>query len=235
MMDHGVWYLKQGEWQAAEVVLRRSTLLFKDVAGDQNIESAMMMNNWAITLLHQDRWQEAETLLVKTSILSSRVLGDHHPITLSCLNNLAMSCIYRYQSARGETILRSVSTAGAREFGAQHPITTISSNNLTNVHTKYQGRPLPLVAVVTAMGETPTLPSLLEWGKRIAILLKFLIMLVIWVYGLSDVIAETWKCSKSFFQLGVSFSRFVYRLLVFGFTFSYFIASTIEILRLFFS
>ena len=78
----------QGKLQEAETLLSDALIMEMDVLGENNVETAVTMNNLGVLNTHLGRLDRAEKLLQQSVDIRRRVYGDHHHLTICASQNL---------------------------------------------------------------------------------------------------------------------------------------------------
>ncbi|OCQ91517.1 hypothetical protein BCR12_11900 [Limnothrix sp. P13C2] len=124
----------QGDYEAAEPLLRRSLEIREQVLGANHPDTADSLHNLAELYKSQGRYEAAEPLYQRSLEIREQVLGADHPDTANSLNNLA----HLYQSQRryeaAEPLYRRSLEIRERVLGADHPDTATSLNNLAGLY-----------------------------------------------------------------------------------------------------
>ncbi len=78
----------QGKLQEAETLLSDALIIEMDVLGENNVETAVTMNNLGVLNTHLGRLDRAEKLLQQSVDIRRRVYGDHHHLTICASQNV---------------------------------------------------------------------------------------------------------------------------------------------------
>ena len=102
----GSQYLSQGNFFAAEPLLRRSLTIRKNIFGPEHHEVARGLNNLAMLYSAQGNYEEAEPLFKQSVEIWEKKLGANDPEVARGLNNLAMIYSAQEKYAQAESALR---------------------------------------------------------------------------------------------------------------------------------
>ena len=116
--------------------------------GEQNRQTLMVANNYAVSLGDLRRFKEAKSLLQKTMPVARRVLGEGHDLTLA-MRWIYAGVLYEDASATLEDLREAVRTledAGQiarRVFGGANPLTKGIERELRDARAALRARETP--------------------------------------------------------------------------------------------
>ena len=96
--------------------------------GEEQIETILAANNYAVSLVSLERFEEAKALYRKTMPVARRVLGESHEITIK-IGWIYGQALYRDPNAtlanlrKAVTTLEDVDRIARRVLGGAHPFT----------------------------------------------------------------------------------------------------------------
>ena len=93
----------QGELVSAEGLLKNALSIELDLLGEEDIETAVTMNNLGVLLAHRNKFPEAKELLEKSVTLRTRVYGSGHHLTICAQQNLDY-VLHRMEGLHGEAV-----------------------------------------------------------------------------------------------------------------------------------
>ena len=113
--------------------------------GEEQIETILAANNYAVSLVSLERFEEAKALLRKTIPVARRALGDPHDLTLS-MRSLYAQMLYKDDGAtlanlrEAVTMLEDAERIRRRVLGGAHPFTTDIEKSLQNARAALAAR-----------------------------------------------------------------------------------------------
>ncbi|KAK0618869.1 hypothetical protein B0T14DRAFT_478724 [Immersiella caudata] len=129
----------QGQWKEAEGFLTQSTVIRKELQGEEHASTLASVAALAVTYWTQGWWENAELLGVPVMETRKKVLGTEHPDTLTSMANLASTYTNQGRWKEAEELGVQVIETSKRVLGEEHPNTLISMGNLALTY-RNQGR-----------------------------------------------------------------------------------------------
>lgn len=126
----GYFLAEQGQYTAAEPLLRRALLIREKALGMEHPDYATGCNSLGRFLREQGRLDEAEPLCQKALDIWEHTLGPEHPKVAFALNNLGKLLHARGQLAAGEPLLRRALYIREKAYSADDVSITYSLHNL---------------------------------------------------------------------------------------------------------
>ncbi|MEM7048032.1 MAG: serine/threonine-protein kinase [Acidobacteriota bacterium] len=129
----------EGDWSAAEALLRESLALREGVHGRSHPEVAESVHNLAIVLLaaaEPSQRSETEALVRRAVTLREELFGRDHLDTLQSLNGLAAFLLQRAERddlAEAEQLYQRILAIRQTRLGPDHPSVATVKNNLANL------------------------------------------------------------------------------------------------------
>ncbi len=130
LVQAGYFLGEQGQYAAAEPLLRLALLLREKALGLAHPDYATGCNSLGRFLREQGRLDEAEPLCQKALTIWEQTLGPEHPMVAFGLNNLGKILHARGQLAAGEQLLRRALQIREKAYPADHVSITYSLHNL---------------------------------------------------------------------------------------------------------
>jgi tetratricopeptide (TPR) repeat protein len=129
-MTLGNTYRALGQYEPAELHLKRAIELRRVELGEDDLETLQSQSVLAVVYLKQGRYGDAEPLMVAVLEAWRRMLGAEHGDTLAAMNNLAQ--LYRRQGRydEAEPLMVEVLEGQRRARGEEDPRTLGFLNNL---------------------------------------------------------------------------------------------------------
>lgn len=126
----GYFLGEQGQYAAAEPLLRLALLIREKALGLEHPDYATGLNSLGRFLREQGRLDEAEPLCQKALAIWERTLGPEHPRVAFGLNNMGKLLHARGQLPAGEPLLRRALRIREKAYPADHASITYSLHNL---------------------------------------------------------------------------------------------------------
>ncbi len=129
----GKTYRQLGEFEAAELNLRKALDLRKQLFGGGQVEVASSLDDLGVVLHRKGDHTEAETLHREALAMNRRLLGDEHLQVATSLNNLGGILEDRGDYAGAERLYREALAMRRKLLGDQHLKVVPSLSNLAGV------------------------------------------------------------------------------------------------------
>jgi CHAT domain-containing protein/Tfp pilus assembly protein PilF len=128
--DLAVLYFGQGDYVAAEPLLRRAVSIREATLGEDSPATAQSTNNLAQVLQQRGNYVEAETLLERALRNYEKIRGPDHTDVATALNNLAG--LYRAMGnyRRAEPLYQRAIAILEKAVGPEHANVGVAVNNL---------------------------------------------------------------------------------------------------------
>jgi tetratricopeptide (TPR) repeat protein len=127
---HATALFGDGRFNEAEAYFNDALQSWKEVLGQEHLDTLTSMANLASTYRNQGRWKEAEDLEVQVMETRKRVLGQEHPNTLTSMANLASTFWNQGRWTEAEELQATELDICSRVLGQEHPDTLASMANL---------------------------------------------------------------------------------------------------------
>jgi eukaryotic-like serine/threonine-protein kinase len=129
----GGTYYDLGEYAAAEPQLRRALELHRTARGNQDRDTARLMNRLALLNWRQGRLDEADPLSREAFEVGRQLLGPNHPDVLAYEMNLANLLRARGRYKEAEPLYERNLESKQRVLGAEHVDTLDTMGNFANL------------------------------------------------------------------------------------------------------
>ena len=123
-------YRQQGEFAAAEILLRTIYELRLEKLGERDPLTIVALSNLALTHRNLGEPDETVKLSREAATLASSVLGDSHPTTWRLLSNLSGILLEQKQFDEALAITERILKQREEALGEYHPQTMASMNSL---------------------------------------------------------------------------------------------------------
>lgn len=108
-------------------------MIISPVLGSRNVESARILNNYALLLADKGDLEKAEAMHGWALEAEVKIQGDDHPAVLSCLNNISRTIMRQGRLTEAEDLFRRVLGVRIHLFGRDGYDTLRSRSNLASV------------------------------------------------------------------------------------------------------
>ena len=135
----GILLYYVAEYKKASKMFEKCIKIFRNISGEENLDTAKIYNNLAVVYNSQGKHNEAEELYKKSLQIYERVLGKEHPDTVMSYNNLAVVYNNQGKHSKAEELYEEILHIREKKLGEEHPDTAKSYNNLAVVY-KNQGK-----------------------------------------------------------------------------------------------
>jgi tetratricopeptide (TPR) repeat protein len=129
---------EQAKYRDAELSLKRSLAINKNLRPESSIRTATVLNWLGIVYIRQAKYNEAELSLTEAFRLLRRAQSNQSDFA-HCLNSMAELRIARDDPKSAELLLQQVLRIYEEQLGPDHPTTTITLSNLAGFYLR-QGR-----------------------------------------------------------------------------------------------
>jgi CHAT domain-containing protein len=124
-------YSNRGLYARAEPLLRRALAIYEKAAGGQDdLFTALALNNLAAVVEERGRYEEAEPLYLRSLAAQERLLGAESQTVATVLTHLAALYRKRGDYLRAEPLLRRALAAQEKTLGPDHADVAITLNQL---------------------------------------------------------------------------------------------------------
>jgi tetratricopeptide (TPR) repeat protein len=128
------WYLLlNGEYTAAEELIRLSLKIREKVLGFEHPDTLTSVSNLGTVLERQGKYDEAEAMHRRALEGYEKVLGFEHPHTLASVSNLGSVLSRQGKYDEAEAMHRRDLEGSEKVLGVEHPDTLASVSNLGSV------------------------------------------------------------------------------------------------------
>ena len=129
-----IFHYGQGEFAAAEPLLRRALQIREKALGAGHAQTAQALNNLAQVLQELGRYAEVEPLLERALAMYEKTQGPEHNDVANALNNLAS--LYRLTGnyPKAEPLYLRALAIREKTTGPESPATAVVLNNLGLMH-----------------------------------------------------------------------------------------------------
>src|SRR6516165_7688783 len=122
-----------GDYATAAAFAEATLSLVTSTFGPDARETAMALNNLAVTYLSLARYMEAEPLYRRAVEIGEKVLGKNHPDVATGYNNLARLLQDQGKYDQAEPLFRRAIEIGEKVLGKDHPDVAVWYNNLAGL------------------------------------------------------------------------------------------------------
>ncbi len=135
MLHHAGWYLHtRGEYAAAQAYEEKALTIYRAVLGDEHPDTAMILNNLAVTYEDRGRLKDAATLHQQALAIRRSTFGENHPQTAASQNNLALVYHHLGKLDDAASLYRQALVIRCQVLGDEHPDVATSMTNLAGVY-----------------------------------------------------------------------------------------------------
>ncbi|WP_164015960.1 CHAT domain-containing tetratricopeptide repeat protein [Pyxidicoccus trucidator] len=130
----GRLYLRQGNLDRAEPLLRRGLAIREAALGGKHPDVASSLNSLANLYSDQGKLAEAEPLHVRALAIREAALGKKHPLVTTSLNNLAILYHQQGMYGRAQPIYERALVLREAALGKNHILVASLLNNLASLY-----------------------------------------------------------------------------------------------------
>jgi CHAT domain-containing protein/Tfp pilus assembly protein PilF len=132
--EFAIFHFTQGEFAAAEPLLRRAVAIREKALGPEHPHTSQALNNLAQVLQALGRYAEVEPLLERALAIYEKTQGPEHPDVATALNNLAGLHRLTGNYPKAEPLYRRALAIGEKTSGPDSPAVAAVVNNLGLMH-----------------------------------------------------------------------------------------------------
>jgi tetratricopeptide (TPR) repeat protein len=140
LLNQAGYYLgERARYKEAEALHEQAQAIWEQVAGPEDLYTAMSLNHLGVLYTRQGKYEQAEPLLQRALAIRRQVLGAEHPDTATILGNLATIYDAHGQYEQAESLLQQALEIRRQVRGLEHLETANGINNLAFLYAR-QGK-----------------------------------------------------------------------------------------------
>src|SRR5581483_3178861 len=132
-------FRRLGRYEEAEILLERARAAHEQLAGQDDLDIAHLLQKQGLVAYEQGKWQRVESLFTRTLDRYAQWLGTDHPNTAQILNALADLARIQGRDEEAEQLFQYALAIKEQQFGEMHSSTATTLNGLALLYLR-QGK-----------------------------------------------------------------------------------------------